>query len=110
MIFKTEDSVTLENLHGGNGRIKLEKCEVDQHQKLELLVKVTVPINGSIGYHQHIDDYEGYYILNGEGVFQDKHGKSKVESGDFCLINTGDSHGIENTGATEMTIFAIVMK
>lgn len=110
MIYKTSEQTAIENLHGGIGKIILEKCEVHDHASFKLLVKVTVPTGGSIGHHRHTEDYEGYYILKGEGIFQDNDEESEVTAGDFCLISQGESHGMINTGKTDMVIMAIVMK
>lgn len=110
MIYKTDEKLQIEHLHGGKGVVGIEKCKTDSHDVIKSIVKVKVPVNGSIGYHQHHDDYEGYYILDGEGIFQEKDGSFKVSDGDFCLIKKGESHGIENTGNGNLIIFAVVLK
>lgn len=110
MIYQTDEKLNIENLHGGKGIISIEKCETYSHEVIKSVVKVKVPVNGSIGYHQHKDDYEGYYILHGEGLFHEKEGSFQVSAGDFCLIKKGESHGIENVGADDLAIFALVLK
>ncbi|MCD2138770.1 cupin domain-containing protein [Salinicoccus halitifaciens] len=110
MIYKTNKSTNIENLHGGRGIITIEKCDVPGHAAFKSVVKVTVPTGASIGYHTHHDDYEGYYIMQGDGIFLDERGRHIVTAGDFCLIERGGSHGVENTGTDDMIIFATVMK
>lgn len=110
MIYKTNKRTNIEQLHGGKGVIGIEKCDVPEHAAFKAVVKVTVPTGASIGYHTHRDDYEGYYIMKGDGIFQDDDGDHIVTAGDFCLIERGGSHGIENRGADELIIFATVMK
>ncbi|SDL27263.1 cupin domain-containing protein [Lacicoccus qingdaonensis] len=110
MIYRTDEKMDVKNLHCGEGIIGIEKCETASHDVLKAVVKVKVPVGGSIGYHQHNDDYEGYYILNGKGTFQEKDGHFKVYAGDFCLIQKGESHGIVNDGSEDLIIFAVVLK
>lgn len=110
MIYRTDEKLEIENLHGGRGVVTIEKCSTDGHPAFKAVVKVTVPPGAAIGFHKHEEDYEGYYIMEGTGRFHEDSGSAEVSAGDFCLIERGGSHGIDNTGGGEMTIFAVVMK
>ncbi|CAM4237491.1 cupin domain-containing protein [Lacicoccus alkaliphilus] len=110
MIYRTDEKMQIENLHGGSGVVTIEKCSTDGHHAFKAVVKVTVPPGATIGFHKHEEDYEGYYIMEGTGRFHENSGSSEVSAGDFCLIDEGGSHGIDNTGSGKMTIFAVVMK
>ena len=60
----------------------------------------------SIGVHWH-DHEEYYYILSGEGTMTLDGERFPIAAGDLTAIYPGGSHGLENTGATEMRILVI---
>ena len=60
----------------------------------------------SIGVHPH-DHEEYYYILSGEGVMTLDSERVPITAGDLTAIYPGGSHGLENTGETEMRIIVI---
>lgn len=110
MIYKEKETNIYKNLHAGEGEVEISKVlDDDDVEGLKLFATVTVPPGGSIGYHQHLTESEGYYILSGVAEFIDADGKPKeVESGELCLITKGQSHGIRNIGDTELRFLAIV--
>lgn len=111
MIKQTKELVVIENSHGGIGSIEIHKklTKEDLVDGLSLFAKVVVKPNSTIGYHQHKDDAEAYYILQGTGVFLN-HDKKRipVKAGDLCLIKKGQSHGLENHNNNELEMIAIV--
>ena len=64
----------------------------------------------SIGIHMHTDDEEYYLILSGSGVMTLDDERFPVQTGDLTAIYPGGSHGLENTGETEMRILVIGAK
>lgn len=110
MIYKEKEADIHQNLHGGEGEVGVNKLlNKGDAEGLDLFATVTIPTGASIGYHQHLEDSEGYYILSGAAEFTDADGKAKAaEPGDLCLITKGESHGIKNIGDTELKILAIV--
>src|SRR5699024_10891934 len=110
MIYKEKEADTHQNLHSGKGEAVISKLiKKNDVEGLDLFATVSVPPGASIGYHQHLEDSEGYYILSGAAEFTDADGKIKaVERGDLCLITQGQSHGIKNIGETELKFLAIV--
>ena len=111
MVRKTKEKLIIENLHGGIGSIEIHKkvTKEDSIEGLFLFASVVIKPHATIGYHQHTDDAEAYYVLRGEGVFLN-HNKERipVKAGDLCLIIKGQSHGLENHNDYELEIIAIV--
>lgn len=110
MIYKEREADIHQNLRSGKGEVAINKLlGKNDVEGLDLFATVTVPPGASIGYHQHLEDAEGYYILSGAAEFTDADGKVKaVERGDLCLITRGQSHGIKNVGEIELKFLAIV--
>lgn len=111
MIKRTHKKQTFENLHGGKGFIEIDKklTKEDRIKGLDLFAEVILKSYASIGYHQHTDDSEAYYILEGEGIFIDHNGQRvPVKVGDLCITKQGQSHGLENSTDSELKMIAVV--
>ena len=101
-----------QNLRGGKGTVEvfeiLSEKELMGHGKM--YAKVVVKPHSSVGWHQHLDDTEPYYIIQGEGVFVDNDGsKTRVVAGDICLIEVGQFHSIENNTDEDLVMIALVI-
>lgn len=111
MIRNTIEKSIIENCHGGIGSIEINKKinKGDLVVGLSLFAQVVIQPHSTIGYHQHKDDAEAYYVLRGEGIFLN-HNKERipVKAGDLCLIKKGQSHGLENLNDNELEIIAVV--
>ncbi len=57
----------------------------------------------SIGYHRQTED-EVYYVIGGQGKMTINGTGFDARPGDAFLTRTGSSHGIEQVGATDLTI------
>jgi len=101
----------IENAHGGEGSIHISRI-VSQDDKIEgikLFARVTVQPKSTIAYHIHKDESEVYYLLRGKGIFLEHGGKRvPAEAGDFCMIQKGQGHGMENPYDEEIEMIAFV--
>ena len=110
MILNVKETDRYNELHDGEGEVTISRLlDKGIAEGLDLFAVVTVPKGASIGYHTHQSDSEGYYILSGEAEFTDADGSVKtVGAGELCLITKGQSHGISNSGDTELKFLAVV--
>jgi mannose-6-phosphate isomerase-like protein (cupin superfamily) len=96
---------------GGKGDVTvmhiLEKDEMKGHGRL--FARNILKPGTSIGMHQHVGDFEIYYIARGNGVFNDNGVLIPVREGDVGLIDNLQSHAIENTGDGDMEVIAVVL-
>ncbi len=112
MVFKTEP-VIVENLRGGDGHAEiyhiLTKDELKGHANL--FARIVLKPHCSIGYHQHIGEYEPIYVISGNGIFTDNDkNEIPVSAGDACKMNPGEFHGIKNASETEdLVIIGLVL-
>ncbi|MDL2294996.1 cupin domain-containing protein, partial [Ruminococcaceae bacterium OttesenSCG-928-D13] len=99
---KSEQTITERpQMCGGEGVVQLrallngpeEMCD-----KGRLFSLITIPVGACIGFHQHAEDSETFYILSGTGEYDDNGAKTPVEPGDVLLLPAGQSHGMRNTG------------
>ena len=63
----------------------------------------------SIGDHPHVDETEFYYIIKGQGLFNDNGTPKAVTVGDICATGYGEVHGLENTGDEDLEIMALIV-
>ena len=94
------------------GDFTLEKLigPAEYGDKLGLYARVIVPPKAAVPYHQHVGDREVYYILSGEGEYDDNGVKRMVKTGDVTWTPDGSSHGLVNIGDTDLTFMALIIK
>ena len=63
----------------------------------------------SIGDHPHDHETEFYYIIKGEGVFNDNGKEIVVRPGDICATGYGEVHGLENRGTEPVELIALIV-
>lgn len=80
----------------------------EMKDKLKVFSKITVPVGGLIGEHEHIYDFEVYYILSGKGKVLDGGAEVEVSEGDVVYADK-TKHYIENIGDTELVFLAVVI-
>ena len=74
-----------------------------------LFAHVTVDPGCSIGDHPHVHETEFYYILKGEGVFNDNGTEVTVRAGDICATGFGEVHGMENRSDAPLELIALIV-
>lgn len=106
--------VEKKNLGGGKGSADVYNVvsEEELYGHGRLYGKVVLKPGSSVGWHQHVDETEPYYILEGQGVFVDNDGsRTKVGPGDVCVIEPGQYHSIENASDENNLVFmALIYK
>lgn len=108
-----KEELTLRPKMGGCGKGVCNMYHIVTKEELlghgRLLAKIVIPPGCSIGWHQHVLETEPYYILSGEGDYRDSDGADcKVHAGDICTIPVGGWHSIENNGAGDLALIAMV--
>lgn len=63
----------------------------------------------AIGTHPHNNEFEVYYILSGEGTYNDNGTEQKVSAGDVTICYSGEKHGMKNSCDTDLTFMALIL-
>lgn len=85
-------------LKGGKGDIHFLNCvSKDTIPNCRLLSYMTIPPEGSIGEHEHVEETECYVIKSGKGVVIDNGKKIDISAGDVVITGNGDVHSVINT-------------
>ena len=103
--------VTHHNRFGGAGEVSLKALLAGDEfgGKGRVFSHIVVFPESSIGFHQHQGDFETYYILKGEGQVKDNGVKTAVKAGDVIYTRDGESHGLTNTGGSNLELIALVL-
>ena len=98
------------NLFDGKGEAEIEPLFTSDEFEapVRFCARVRLPPGCSIGLHQHIDEDELYFIIEGAGEVSDGDSSYSVSSGHSILTRSGESHSIENTGSSDLVLIAVI--
>lgn len=102
----------IENMCGGEGHVIIKRIlgEKELNGKCGLYAEVTLEPGCTLGYHEHHAESETYYILSGEGVYNDNGNERSVKSGDVTFTPDNCGHGLVNTGLENLVFMALIIK
>ena len=90
----------------GVGAVHIEKIlDTELADKCALYAKVTIPAGSVLGYHEHHGNGESYFVLSGEGVYDDNGQKRVVRAGESTWTPDGSGHGFDNSQGKEDLVF-----
>lgn len=101
-----------EAMRGGRGEITVRHYLKPEEIKARtrLCAELILPPGASIGPHAHVDEDEIYIIQKGQGLMTDGGKEFPVAAGDAILTGQGASHSVQNTGAGDLVITAVIIK
>lgn len=97
---------------GGTGEILVRDLlngPDEMYQKGRVFVHTTVYPGSGMGYHVHTKESETYYILSGQGLFNDNGTISPVGPGDVTFTGAGEGHSIEAVGEHPVEMIALIL-
>ena len=112
MITLSENCQKVEKcLQNGKGvcTIKHLTDKAAMYDNARMFAHVTIPAGCSIGDHPHNGETEFYYILKGEGVFNDNGKEVILHAGDIAATGWGEVHGIENKSDEVLEMIALIV-
>lgn len=71
--------------------------------------EVTFKPGQSIGTHDHVDNFEIYYVLEGEATVVDDGEERVLKPGDSAICANGGVHSIANKSDKDLVIIAIIL-
>ena len=115
MVMTTKGERSVERIEGASGGIGTMKKEmlIDCEQMGEhcgLFGQVTLEPEAVLGYHEHHQETETYYILSGDGIYIDNGEEIPAKAGDVFFCKDGDGHGLKNTGKEDLVFIALILK
>jgi mannose-6-phosphate isomerase-like protein (cupin superfamily) len=113
-MLRTKDEMMVElreRMRDGKGTIRIKNLfqTGDLKGKTRLFAEITIPIGGSIGFHQHDQEEEIFYFISGEGRVKDQDEWKKVNVGDALVTGGGGGHAVENIGSDPLVLMAVIL-
>ena len=83
----------VKNMAGGDGEVTIKRIlgEKELNGKCGLYAQVTIQPGSSLGYHEHKNESETYYILSGTAEYNDNGTTRTVKAGDVTYTPDGKS-------------------
>jgi len=97
IIKKANDSVKLQEAHGGSGSRKLY-LGAGELRHVQGVTYGWLPVGNMYAWHNHDDLNEIMIVVHGEGTVRDEDGEYAFSEGDFFIFPKGVMHEIKNTG------------
>ena len=99
-----------EKMRDGEGSVEITYLvDAEKEKNTRLLAEVTLKPGCSIGYHEHINETEYYFIISGTGTVNDDGKEVTVKAGDAIITGNGASHSIKNSGTEDLVFHAVII-
>ena len=101
----------VENMAGGKGHVIIKHIlgDKEMHGNCRMYAEVTPEPGCSLGYHEHHGESETYYILSGQGNYDDDGRIRPVKAGDVTFTPDGHGHGLTNSGNEDLVVMALII-
>ena len=104
--------IRAEHVNGGAGHLLKEALILPEQmgEHCSMFSRVTLEAGCALGYHEHHGETETYYILSGNGIYNDNGTDVEVEAGDVTFCEDGCGHGLRNCGDDDLSFVALILK
>lgn len=110
---KNEYTVDIrEEMRGGNGKVKIEHLWDEKNElkaPTRLMAKITLEPGCGIGFHNHDNEEEIFYIIKGSAEAEDNGKTVILNAGDTILTGNGAGHSIKCFGDEPVEMTAVIV-
>lgn len=101
----------MDNFKGGIGYMQVRHLldAEKMYNKGRMFAHGILEKDCEVGWHVHQGDGETFYILSGEGEFNDNGEMTTVRAGDVCFTDEGKGHSLKNLKDEPLTYIALVL-
>lgn len=98
-------------MRDGSGEVTVTKLFLpeDGDPRVKLHAVLTIPQGAGIGYHVHEGEQEMFYVLSGEGEYNDNGTAAVLRAGDSCITRSGQGHGVKNCREEPLRLLALIL-
>ena len=109
---KDERTIDVKQMFNGAGQARLEHIRngaEELYGKGRVFSHLILEPGCEVGYHVHNGDGEVYYILKGQGEYNDNGQPVTVYPGDVTFTDAGEGHSLLNKGPETLEAIALVL-
>ena len=77
--------------------------------RIRLFSLIQVKPGEEVEYHMHSGESETFFILSGQGIYNDNGNKVDVVPGMVTFTPSGEGHSIKNTGDEMLVFIALIL-
>jgi len=101
---------TKEKMRDGEGTVQIAQMVNTENEKhTRMLAEITINSGCSIGYHQHVNETEYFFIISGTGTVNDNGREVTVKAGDSVITGNSAFHSIKNSGTEPLILHAVII-
>lgn len=112
-MIKTKEQLKIEVECNGGGEAKLFLSDLSdfdgKNGKLKMFSLAELKPGEEVEFHIHEGESESYYVISGEGLYNDNGEEVRVLPGTVTYTPSGSCHGIKNTGDGMLTFIALIL-
>ena len=112
-MIKTKEQLKINTESNAAGDIKLDLSNLadfsGKNSKLRTFALAQLKPGEEVEFHVHNGESESYYILSGQGIYNDNGTESVIFPGTVTFTPSGSGHGIRNTGTQMLEFIALIL-
>lgn len=108
----SEKTLDVKKMFGGEGEARMYRIldgAEEMYGRGRLFNHVYLDPGCEIGWHIHHGDGETYYILKGQGEYNDNGQVALIGPGDVTFVDDGQGHSLKNTGSEPLEAIALIL-
>jgi mannose-6-phosphate isomerase-like protein (cupin superfamily) len=99
-----------EKMRDGEGSVRfVHLVDAGAEKNARLFAELSLEPGCSVGYHEHKDETEYFFIISGAGIVNDNGTEAPIKAGDAIVTGNGASHSIKNTGNVPLVFHAVIV-
>ncbi len=108
---RTEQTKTYEYNKEGNEAFSLFNLKEFPgiNEKIRQFSYVEINVGEEVPYHEHHGNAENYYIISGNGLYNDNGKEIEVGEGTVTFTPSGEGHALKNIGKEKLKFMALVL-
>lgn len=112
-MIKTKEHQVVETENNENGIVKMYLSDLSdfdgKNQKVSMFSHVSLLPGETVEYHVHNDEFESYYIISGNAIYNDNGKDVQISEGTVTFTPSGEGHGITNIGEDNLEFIALIV-
>ena len=112
-MYKKIEQLKTETKLNSEGKEKMFKTNLADFEgwdkRIRLYSLVQVKPGEEVSYHMHVGESETFFILSGQGIYNDNGTNVEVAPGMVTFTPSGEGHAIKNTGDELLSLIALIL-